>query len=65
VGHGGYSKGEAIVGFSAEVEKPQERPEGGNQFLGRGSSTMAGSLQKEVSKRLSIPLADILSQRSE
>ena len=53
------------MGLSAEVEKPQERPEGGNQLLGRGSSTMAGSLQKEVSKRLSIPLADILSQRSE
>jgi hypothetical protein len=65
MGHGWYREGEVIVGFSAEVEKPQERTEGGNQSLGRGRSSMVGTLQKEVSKRLSIPLADVLSQRSE
>jgi hypothetical protein len=63
VGHGGYREGEVVVGFSAEVEKPQERPERGNQFLSRGSSTMAGALQEEVSKRLRVPLADILAER--
>jgi hypothetical protein len=63
VGHGGY--GEVIAGFSAEAEKSQKRPKGGNQLLRCRNATLAGAFQKKVSYGLRFPLADVLAERPE
>jgi len=65
VGHGWYGEGEIIATLSAEVEKPQKRPERGNQSLRRRSTTLAGPLQKKISHGLGVPLADILAESLE
>jgi hypothetical protein len=62
VGHGGYGEGKVITRFSAEVEKPQKRPEGGNQLLRRRNAALAGALQKKISQGLGLPLTDILTE---
>ena len=65
MGHGGYREGEIVARFSAEVEKPQKCPEGGNQLLRGRRPTLAGTFQKKVSYGMRIPLADILAERLE
>ena len=65
MGHGRYGEGEIIARLSAEVKKPQKRPEGGNQLLRRRGTTLAGALQKKVSHGLGVPLADVLAERLE
>ena len=49
MGHGGYGEGEFIAGFSAEAEKPQKRPKGGNQLLHCRNPIFASAFQEKVS----------------
>jgi hypothetical protein len=65
VGHSRYGEGKVIARLSAEVQKPQKRPERGDQLLRRRCTALAGARQKKVSHSLSVPSADVLTERLE
>jgi hypothetical protein len=65
VGHGGYRKGKIVSEISTEFKEPQECAEGSDQRLRERCATLRGSFKKKGTKGLCLPLADILSQRSE